>query len=73
LKGFAHTTGELFALDAATGKLLWQDGLKGYGYGLASLATRSSPNNRQVVLAENLLEQQRQCDGSAATTASTSN
>lgn len=69
---FAHTQGELFALDAASGKLLWQDGLKGYGYGLASLVTQSSPSNPQAVLAENIMEQQRQSDGSAATAGSSS-
>jgi outer membrane protein assembly factor BamB len=67
-KLFAHTRGELFALDAATGKLLWQDGLKGFGYGLASLVTQSAPANPQAVLAEKIMEQQRQSDGSATAT-----
>ncbi len=35
---YAHTGGELFCLDLATGQRLWQDGLKGFGYGLASIA-----------------------------------
>jgi len=35
---YAHTGGELFCLDLKTGQKLWQDGLKGLGYGIASLA-----------------------------------
>lgn len=35
---YAHTGGELFCLELQTGRLLWRDGLKGFGYGLASLA-----------------------------------
>jgi outer membrane protein assembly factor BamB len=35
---FAHTEGKVNCLDLATGQLLWSNPLKGYGYGLASLA-----------------------------------
>ncbi len=35
---FATTKGELFCLDLFTGLVLWQDGLKGTGYGVVSLA-----------------------------------
>lgn len=35
---YAHTGGELFCLDLQSGQKLWHDGLKGFGYGLASLA-----------------------------------
>ena len=34
---FAHTGGELFCLELQTGRKLWHDGLKGFGYGIASL------------------------------------
>jgi outer membrane protein assembly factor BamB len=63
---FAHTSGELFALDAVTGALLWQDGLSGYGYGMATLATGNSAINSQALAIERILEEQRQ--SSAATT-----
>lgn len=33
----AHTGGTLYRLDLANGKILWSDGLCGYGYGIASL------------------------------------
>jgi outer membrane protein assembly factor BamB len=66
-KVFAHTSGELFAVDAQTGKLLWRDGLTGYGYNVASLVTQSSVANAQTVLAHHLM-QQEQRDSSAAST-----
>ncbi len=34
---YAHTGGELFCVELLTGRKLWHDGLKGFGYGLASL------------------------------------
>lgn len=35
---YAHSGGELFCLDLRTGQKLWQDPLKGFGYGIVSLA-----------------------------------
>ena len=40
---YAHTGGELFCLDLASGQTLWSDPLKGFGYGLASLALPGLP------------------------------
>ncbi|HLP01844.1 MAG TPA: PQQ-binding-like beta-propeller repeat protein [Opitutaceae bacterium] len=36
---FAHAGGELFCLDQKTGAVLWNNGLEGLGYELASLAS----------------------------------
>lgn len=36
---FATTQGTISCLDAATGETRWQNGLKGYGFGIASIAT----------------------------------
>jgi outer membrane protein assembly factor BamB len=35
---YAHTHGEIYSLDLATGSVLWHDGLTGLGYGIASIA-----------------------------------
>jgi len=35
---YAHTYGELFCLDAASGSVRWTNPLEGLGYGIASLA-----------------------------------
>jgi outer membrane protein assembly factor BamB len=54
---FAGTKGEVFCLDAATGKLLWHDGLKGYGFGLVSLATKDNCADMAALAAEHEREQ----------------
>ena len=50
---FATASGELFCLDAATGKLRWQNPLKGLGVGLVTIA---APESQQTVV---LHEKQR--------------
>jgi outer membrane protein assembly factor BamB len=35
---YAHTNGRMFCLDLQTGAILWSDELKGYGFGIASIA-----------------------------------
>ena len=37
-KVYAHSGGKLHCLDLFSGQMLWQDGLSGYGHGVASLA-----------------------------------
>src|SRR5204863_3981262 len=39
---FATTYGEIFCLDPVTGELVWHNRLKGYGTGLATIATSGS-------------------------------
>ncbi len=38
---YAATAGEIFCLDAATGAVVWQNALEGYGIGYATLATQA--------------------------------
>ena len=63
---FATCAGELFALDPATGELLWHDQLKGLGTGLVTLATDLGGGTAPTVLAESA---QQQAAASAATSA----
>ena len=42
---FATTKGEIFCLEAATGRLLWHDDLPGEGWGLITIATHSGSSN----------------------------
>lgn len=52
---FAHSYGELFCLDAATGALRWQNGLKGLGYNPASFASaQGSPQNQIIAAIEQI-------------------
>ena len=66
---YAHTAGELFCLDLISGLQLWHDGLKGYGYDLASLAlpgvTPTSP------LVEKMRQQQAAADSAAHSSTTT--
>ena len=64
---FAHARGELFCLDLFSGRRLWEDGLPGYGYGLASLALPG----RQMATPAPTAESKRQQDDSAAASTTT--
>jgi len=60
---YAHTAGELFCLDLQTGNGLWQEGLAGMGYGVASLTLPGFP-----AAPTEEFEKKRQQDAAAATT-----
>lgn len=40
---YAAAAGEITCLDAATGVVRWHNGLEGYGFGFATLATGAAP------------------------------
>ena len=64
---YATCGGEIFCLDPITGDGLWHNPLKGFGTGLASIATeRASGGGLTAVLAEK--HQQDQAAASAVTT-----
>ena len=49
----ASCCGEIFGLDAVTGDALWHNPLKGFGRGLATIATEHNPGTgNATVLAE---------------------
>jgi outer membrane protein assembly factor BamB len=55
---FATFAGELFALDPKSGKLLWQEPLKGYGTGLVTIATDLGGSTEVPVMAESVARAQ---------------
>jgi hypothetical protein len=59
----ACTHGEIFCLDALTGNALWHNGLKGFGTGLATIATDL---NQASANAGVLSEKRRRDEASAA-------
>ncbi len=63
---FATTYGEIFCLDPVTGEVLWHNKLKGYGTGLATIATSESSGSG---LAAAMAEKRRRDEESAAATA----
>ena len=48
----AATHGELFCLDPQTGIIRWHNPLKGYGWGLVSIAATGLPMNPNLAMAE---------------------
>jgi outer membrane protein assembly factor BamB len=66
---YAHTHGELFCLDLFTGGGVWNDPLKGLGYGVASLAGPGLVTATPTSVAE--IRRQQQAASDTATHSST--
>jgi len=63
---FATTHGEIYCLNALTGKIHWHNPLKGYGWGLATIAISTGTGNAPALIAEkNRRNQQAASSGSA--------
>lgn len=62
---FATTQGEVSCLDAATGQIRWQNPLRGYGLGIASIATRNACSPADLV-AQIIAQQQAAAASTAA-------
>lgn len=54
----AHANGQVHGLDFATGRLLWTNGLSGYGYGYASLCLPGFPAAPDPAVVEQLVAEQ---------------
>ncbi len=64
----ASCCGEIFCLDPRTGIRMWHNPLKGFGTGLATIATESSPgDSNELVLAEKSRRDEAAAASSAAT------
>lgn len=51
-KVLATCSGEIYCLDALAGKVLWHNPLKGFGRGLATIATDKNPGGNPSSMAE---------------------
>ncbi len=58
LQVFAHASGELYCLELSTGRILWNNPLKGLGYGIATLATQDVKANLTAAQAQLIAAQQ---------------
>jgi outer membrane protein assembly factor BamB len=63
---FAMARGEVFCLDPLTGNGLWHNRLKGFGIGLATVATEGmSPNNSTPLMTEKRRRDQQSASAGA--------
>ncbi len=44
----AHSRGILYGIERSSGKLLWENGLRGLGYGYCMIATEGGSTNQQL-------------------------
>ena len=69
----ASCCGEIFCLDPLTGITMWHNPLKGYGMGLATIATEHNPGDGNAsVLAEKRRRDEAAAASSSAAVAATS-
>jgi outer membrane protein assembly factor BamB len=69
----ASCYGEIFCLDPLTGKGLWHNRLKGFGTGLATIATENTlGSNSATVLAEKRRRDEEDASAAAASTTAAS-
>ena len=62
---YATTRGEMFCLDPQTGSIRWHNPLKGYGWGLVSIAGETISQNSSLLTAEKQ-RRDRQADASSS-------
>lgn len=62
---YATTNGEIFCLDPRTGEGRWHNQLKGFGWGLVSVAGEGIGNSQSLLQAEEYNRQQQQQSGTA--------
>jgi outer membrane protein assembly factor BamB len=62
----ASCCGEIFCLDALTGILMWHNPLKGFGTGLATIATEHNPGDGNASV---MAEKRRRDEAAAASSA----
>ncbi len=63
---YATARGEMFCLDPQTGSIRWHNPLKGYGWGLISLAGEGVAQNVSALAAEKQRRDQQAASSSAA-------
>jgi hypothetical protein len=65
----AATHGEIFCLDPQTGIIRWHNPLKGYGWGLVSIAAAGLPPYSNLAMAEKRRRDEAAAASSSAATA----
>ena len=68
---YAATRGEIFCLDPNTGIIRWHNPLKGYGWGLVSIAGEGISQNLSALAAEKQRREQQQAAASSSAASAT--
>ncbi len=63
---YAASGGQIHCLDLSTGKILWSNGLKGFGYGVASIWLPGSSTAPTVAAYETVRQTQESSDAGPA-------
>ncbi len=63
---YAATKGEVYCLEAATGKIRWHNALKGYGRGLMTIAASGIPENQGAAVSANKRRKEQEAAAAAA-------
>ena len=69
---YAATRGEIFCLDPQTGAIRWHNPLKGYGWGLVSIAGEGIDQNISPLTAEKRRRDHQQAAAASSASASAS-
>jgi len=62
---FAHSSGQLYCLELSSGRMLWTNELRGYGYGLASICIPGMGSSPDVATVR-AIQAQREASNSAS-------
>jgi outer membrane protein assembly factor BamB len=68
---FATTRGEIFCLDPQGGGIRWHNPLRGYGWGLVTIAGEGIGQNVSAVMAEKRRRDQEQASAASSSSAGT--
>jgi outer membrane protein assembly factor BamB len=66
---FAATRGEIFCLDPQSGGIRWHNPLRGYGWGLITIAGDDIPQNVTAITAEKRRRDQQQAAAASSASA----
>ena len=65
---FAHSSGQLFCMELSSGRMLWTNELRGYGYGLATICVPGMASSPDMAAVRAIQAQREAANaGSAAT------
>lgn len=65
---FAYSHGQLHCLELASGRLLWTNKLRGFGYGLASLSLPGGASAPEISIVQQIFDDQAAASAASSST-----